>query len=285
MIFHGLVRVAAAVPSLRVADCDYNAQSILALLKRAEAEQVSVVVFPELSLTGYTCADLFQQTVLQRSALSALEKVVEQGSSVFSGLAVVGLPFVVADRLFNCAAVFHAGRILGIVPKCYLPNYKEFYEERWFAPGANLPTRPIDILGQKVPFGPNQLSQATDVDGLIVGVEICEDLWVPVPPSSLQALQGATVLLNLSASNEVLGKPAYRRLLVGSQSGRCLAGYVYVSCGIDESTTDLTFGGHCLIAENGTILAESDPLQTKEHLLLAHRHFEPLRMERPPAQY
>src|SRR6266849_5131889 len=231
MNFHGFIRVATAAPSLKVADCDYNAQRILDLLKRAEAEQVAVVLFPELSLTGYTCGDLFHQTVLQRSALAGLEKVVEEGSSLFSGVAVVGLPLLVDDRLFNIAAVVHAGRILGIIPKSFLPNYKEFYEERWFAPGANLPTRPIEILGQKVPFGPNLLFEATNVEGLIVGVEICEDLWVPVPPSSLQALHGATVLLNLSASNEVLGKAAYRRMLVGSQSGRCLAGYVYVSCG------------------------------------------------------
>jgi NAD+ synthase (glutamine-hydrolysing) len=280
MDFYGFVRVAAAVPSLKVADCHHNAECILKLLKRAESEQVSVVVFPELSLTGYTCADLFHQTTLQRSALTALEKVIEEGSSIFSGLAVVGLPLAVDDRLFNCAAVFHAGRILGIVPKSFLPNYKEFYEERWFAPGANLSTRTIEILGQKVPFGPNQLFEATDVESLVVGVEICEDLWVPIPPSSLQALQGATVLLNLSASNEVLGKPAYRRLLVGSQSGRCLAGYVYVSCGVDESTTDVTFGGHCLIAENGTILKESDRFQRKEHLLIADLDLERLRMER-----
>jgi NAD+ synthase (glutamine-hydrolysing) len=280
MDFHGFVRVAAAAPSLKVADCDSNAEGILNCLRRAESEQVSVVVFPELSLTGYTCADLFHQTTLQRSALSGLERVVEDGSSIFSGLAVVGLPLAVDDRLFNCAAVFHAGRILGIIPKSFLPNYKEFYEQRWFAPGANLHTRPIEVLGQKAPFGPNQLFEATDVEGLIIGVEICEDLWVPVPPSSLQALQGATVLLNLSASNEVLGKPAYRRLLVGSQSGRCLAGYVYVSCGVDESTTDVTFGGHCLIAENGTILAESERFQRKERLLIADLDLERLGMER-----
>src|SRR5260370_8788815 len=252
MDFHGFVRVAAAVPSLRVVDCSHNAENILKLLKRAESEQVSVVVFPELSLTGYTCADLFQQIILQRSALNVLERVMAEGRSVFSGLAGVGLPLAVDDRLFNCAAVFHAGRVLGIIPKSFLPNYKEFYEERWFAPGANLPTRPIEILGQKVPFGPNQLFEATDVSGLVVVVEICEALWVPVPPSYLQALHGATILLNLSASKEGLGKPAYRRQRVGSQSGRCLAGYVYVSCGVDESTTDVTFGGHCLIAENGT---------------------------------
>src|SRR5260370_14225605 len=187
MDFHGFVRVAAAVPSLRVVDCSHNAENILKLLKRAESEQVSVVVFPELSLTGYTCADLFQQIILQRSALTALERVIDEGSSVFSGLAVVGLPLAVDDRLFNCAAVFHAGRVLGIIPKSFLPNYKEFYEERSFAPGANLPTRPIEILGQRVPLGPNQLFAATDVEAMGVGGEIREQLWLAVPPTSLRS--------------------------------------------------------------------------------------------------
>src|SRR5216683_3623119 len=280
MNFHGFVRVAAAVPSLKVADCDYNAQQILSLLKRAEAEQVAVVLFPELSLTGYTCGDLFHQSVLQRSALAALGRVVEEGSSLFSGMAVVGLPLAVDDRLFNCAAVFHAGRILGIVPKSYLPNYKEFYEARWFAPVLNYSNRVIEILGQKTTLGPKQLFRATDVEGLVVGVEICEDLWMPIPPSSLQALEGATVLLNLSASNEVIGKAAYRRQLVTSQSGRCLAGYVYVSSGVEESTTDVTFGGHCLIAENGVLLAESERFQSKDHLLIADLDLERLQIER-----
>jgi NAD+ synthase (glutamine-hydrolysing) len=280
MNFHGFVRAAAAAPSLKVADCDHNAERILALMKQAEAEQVAVVVFPELSLTGYTCADLFHQTVLQKSALAALDRIVEEESSVFSGMAVVGLPLAVDDRLFNCAAVIHGGQILGIIPKSYLPNYKEFYEARWFAPGQSLYTRRIEVLGQKVPFGPRLLFETTDVDGLVVGVEICEDLWVPVPPSSLQAMQGATVLLNLSASNEVIGKAAYRRQLVQSQSGRCIAGYVYVSCGVDESTTDVVFGGHGLIAENGTLLAESVRFQSKPDLLIADLDLERLRMER-----
>lgn len=280
MDFHGFVRVAAAVPRLRVADCDHNAQGILALLKCAEAEQVAVAVFPELSLTGYTCADLFHQTVLQRSALASLEKVVEEGRELFSGVAVVGLPVEVDDRLFNCAAVIHTGRILGIVPKSFLPNYKEYYEARWFAPGQNLAIRTIEVLGQQVPFGPKQLFQATDVEGLVIGVEICEDLWVPVPPSSLQALCGATILLNPSASNEVIGKAAYRRNLLQSQSGRCIAGYVYVSCGVDESTTDVVFGGHGLIAENGVLIAESGRFQSKPDLLMADLDLERLRMER-----
>jgi NAD+ synthase (glutamine-hydrolysing) len=280
MNFHGFVRVATAAPSLKVADCDYNAQRILSFLKRAEGEQVSAVLFPELSLTGYTCGDLFHQPVLQKSVLTGLERIVEESSSLFSGVAVVGLPLLVEDRLFNTAVLIHAGQILGIIPKSYLPNYKEFYEERWFSPGQDLITRTIDVLGQKVPFGPKQLFEATDVEGLIIGVEICEDLWVPIPPSSYQAMHGATLLLNPSASNEIIGKAAYRRNLVISQSGRCIAGYVYAGCGVDESTTDVVFGGHGLIAENGVLQAESDRFQSKPDLLIADLDLERLRMER-----
>jgi NAD+ synthase (glutamine-hydrolysing) len=280
MNFHGFVRVATAAPSLKVADCNYNIQQILSLLERAEAEQVSVVLFPELSITGYTCADLFHQPVLQKSALTGLERIVEESGSLFSSVAVVGFPLLVEDRLFNTAALIHASRILGIVPKCFLPNYKEFYEERWFSPGRDVTTRAIEVLGQKVPFGPKQLFEATDVEGLTIGVEICEDLWVPVPPSSLQAIHGAMLLLNPSASNEIIGKAAYRRHLVLGQSGRCIAGYVYAGCGVDESTTDIVFGGHGLIAENGMLLAESDRFHSKPDLLIADLDLERLRMER-----
>jgi NAD+ synthase (glutamine-hydrolysing) len=280
MNFHGFVRVATASPSLKIADCDYNAQQILSLLERAEAEQVAVVLFPELSLTGYTCGDLFHQPVLQKSAMTGLERIIEDGSPLFSGVAVVGLPLLVEDRLFNTATVLHAGRILGIVPKSFLPNYKEFYEERWFSSGRDISTRTVEVLGQKVSFGPKQLFDATDVEGLTIGVEICEDLWVPVPPSSLQAMHGAMLLLNPSASNEIIGKAAYRRHLVLSQSGRCIAGYIYAGCGVDESTTDIVFGGHGLIAENGVLLDESERFQSKPDLLIADIDLERLRMER-----
>jgi NAD+ synthase (glutamine-hydrolysing) len=280
MIQHSFLRVAAASPLLRVADCGYNAEQIINLLRRAEEEAVSLIVFPELSLTGYTCADLFQHLVLQRGALDALEYLTKATCSHFSGIAVVGLPLAVDDQVFNCAAVLHHGRVLGIVPKSFIPNYKEFYEGRWFAAAATAHSREIQLHGLSVPFGTDHLFNAADVEGLTLGVEICEDLWVPIPPSSSQALAGATVLVNLSASNEVIGKANYRRQLVVNQSGRCMAAYVYAACGVGESTTDVVFGGHCLIAENGTLLAESKRFQREGILLSADVDLERLRADR-----
>jgi NAD+ synthase (glutamine-hydrolysing) len=278
--YHGFLRVAAATPPVRVADCAYNVGQILDLLGRAEAEGVSVVVFPELALTGYTCADLFQHPALQRDAQGALARLLQATGSAFSGVAVVGLPLAVDDQLFNCAAVLHRGQTLGVVPKSFIPNYKEFYERRWFAPAGTVRSDHIDLLGACVPFGTDQLFAAADVDGLILGVEICEDLWVPVPPSSFQALRGATLLVNLSASNEVIGKPAYRRQLVVSQSGRCLAAYVYSAAGVWESTTDVVFGGHGLIAENGTLLAEARRFRRDGTLLVTDVDLHRLRADR-----
>ncbi|HKI38571.1 MAG TPA: NAD(+) synthase [Gemmataceae bacterium] len=280
MAHHGFLRVGAASPVLHVADCAFNAERILALMARAEAERVAVLVFPELSITGYTCADLFQQIALQRGALDALAHVVKESATAFRGLAVVGVPIAVDDQLFNCAALVHRGRVLAVVPKSFIPNYKEFYEGRWFAAAATARSGEVVLAGARVPFGTNFLFDATDVEGLVVGVEICEDLWVPVPPSSFQALRGATVLLNLSASNEVIGKANYRRQLVVNQSGRCIAAYVYASCGVWESTTDVVFGGHCLVAENGTLLAESKRFQRDDTLLIADADLDRLRIDR-----
>src|SRR5438132_3745658 len=277
---HGFLRVATATPLLRVADCAFNAEHILSLMERAETEQVAVLVFPELSVTGYTCADLFQQKSLQNGAVAALEHIADAASEVYSGVAIVGLPLVVDDRLFNCAAVLHGGKILGTVPKSFIPNYKEFYEGRWFAAAGTAHSREVQIAGATVPFGTTQLFDATDVDGLVLGVEICEDLWVPIPPSSYQALRGASVLVNLSASNETIGKSAYRKQLVVNQSGRCIAAYVYAASGVSESTTDVVFGGHCLIAENGTLLAESRRFERDDGLLTADIDLDRLRVDR-----
>ncbi|HEY7311212.1 MAG TPA: NAD(+) synthase [Gemmataceae bacterium] len=276
----GFLRVAAATPLVRVADCSFNVQHLLALMRRAESESVNVLVFPELAITGYTCADLFHQPVLQRGAAEALARLAAESARVFSGLAVVGLPFVVEDLVFNCAAVLHRGRVLGMVPKSFLPNYKEFYEARWFAPAIKANRREVVVAGRTVPFGTDRLFAADDEEGPIVGVEICEDLWVPNPPSSGQALAGATVLVNLSASNETIGKAAYRRQLVLGQSGRCVAAYVYSSCGVGESTTDVVFGGHCLIAENGSLLAESRRFLREDALLVADVDLDRLRADR-----
>lgn len=281
MLEYGFVRVAGGVPRVRVADCPYNAERILGLMKRAEEQGAAVLVLPELSLTGYTCGDLFQQPVLQRATLHALDDLVQKSVQVFAGITILGCPLVVDDQLYNCAVAFQQGRLLGIVPKSYLPNYKEFYEARWFAPGTQARNQALKLLGQEVPFGTDLLLDGTDaVPGFLAGVEICEDLWVPIPPSTRQALAGATLLINLSASNEVIGKAAYRRQLVANQAGRCLAAYLYVSCGVHESTTDLVFGGHCLLAENGTLLAETPRFQRDEPLLCVDVDVERLVNER-----
>ena len=277
---HGFVRVAAAVPKLRVADCAYNVEQVLALTARAEYPDPAVLVYPELCLTGYTCGDLFHQTALQRAALDALALIVGRSEN-HSALQIVGLPLLVEDQLANVAAVVHRGKLLGIVPKTHLPNYKEFYEARWFTPAGRLREQVLHLLGQDVPFGTNLLFDGSHhVPGLIVGVEICEDLWTPLPPSAFQALAGATVLVNLSASNEVIGKANYRRQLVVGQSGRCMAAYVYASCGVHESNTEVFFGGHALIAENGVLLRESKRFERGDVVLAEDVDIQRLQSER-----
>ncbi|MGL6097353.1 MAG: NAD(+) synthase [Fimbriiglobus sp.] len=252
---HGFLRAAACSPELRVADPAFNAARTLDQLRRADDVGADLAVFPECGLTGYTCHDLFHQPTLIRAAEDALAGVL--ADDVFRGIAVIGLPVHLDGRLFNAAAVIGRGRLLGVVPKTYLPNYREFYDARYFAPAAAAVTNTLTLAGQTVPFGTDLLFEADGPDGFVLGVEICEDLWTPVPPSSLMAIGGATVIANPSASNELIGKAAYRRQLVAGQSGRCLAGYVYAASGVGESTTDLVFGGHSLIAENGTILGET----------------------------
>ncbi|MGE0822302.1 MAG: NAD(+) synthase [Candidatus Binatia bacterium] len=279
----GFVRVAAASPLLRVADCHYNTQHILQLIEHSQQEEVTLLVFPELSLTGYTCGDLFQQSTLQESARRALQKIVELSSTLFAGVIVIGLPLAVRGQLFNCAAVIAQGTILGLVPKSFLPTYKEFYERRWFAPARAASITEVRLFGTSVPFGSDLLFTAADWDNFTLGVEVCEDLWVPQPPSSQQAVAGATILVNPSASNERIGKAAYRRQLVVSQSARCIAAYVYAASSVCESTTDVVFSGHCLIAENGVLLAESrrfaqDDILTIVDIDLAHLQNDRMQM-------
>ena len=276
----GFVRVAAASPSVRVADCGFNARRILALMERAQDQEVAILVFPELCLTGYTCADLFHHQPLQQAALAGLEDLIGHTPGRFSGLVLVGLPLAVEGQLFNCAAVVYQGALLGVVPKSFLPTYREFYERRWFAPAAAAPSADIDLFGRSVPFGNDLVFAADGWPHLVVGVELCEDLWVPQPPSSRQALEGATVLANLSGSNEGTSKAAYRRQLVTGQAARCIAAYVYSACGGGESSTDLAFGGHCLIAENGALLAESGPFGQDETLCVADVDLERLHADR-----
>jgi NAD+ synthase (glutamine-hydrolysing) len=281
MLQHGFVRVAAALPRLKVADCSYNVERMLQLLDQAEQQAVQILVFPELALTGYTCGDLFHQPVLQKAAQGALDRLLDESERRFAGVFIAGLPWLVADQLYNVAAVCQKGRLLGVVPKSYLPNYKEFYESRWFTPGRTSHAPNIDWHGHRhTPFGSDLLFADEHFPGVVLGVEICEDLWTPIPPSSFQALAGAKILVNLSASNEVIGKAGYRRQLVVSQSGRCIAGYVYASNGVSESTTDVVFGGHALIAENGALLTESPRFQRDDALVVSDVDVERLQNER-----
>ena len=253
----GFLKAAAFSPALRVADCTYNAQQVLVQLQAAAQRGVKLAVFPEFCLTGYTCGDLFLQRTLQQGALDALEWLLAQ-THTLDTVALVGLPLLVHGKLYNCAAVLCRGQLLGIVPKTYLPNYGEFYEKRQFTPGST-EVQTVTVCGQQVPFGTSLLFRCRQMPSFVLGVELCEDLWSALPPSTFHALAGATVIANLSASDETVGKAEYRRALVANQSARLLCGYLYASAGHGESTTDMVFAGHDLIAEDGSILAETAP--------------------------
>ncbi len=252
----GFISVACGAPKLRLADCDYNAEQTFTMMRAAEKAGVKVLVLPELGLTGYTCGDLFYQEALLRGAEQALATVLEATRNL-EVVTAVGLPLRVEHRLYNCAAIIQKGEILGVVPKTHLPNYGEFYEKRWFSPAPEgKPFFADGICGQTVLFGAGQRFWCNEIPELVLGFEICEDLWAPEPPSVRMARGGAVVIGNLSASNEVLGKAAYRRQLVTAQSAKLLCGYLYGSAGEGESTSDVVFGAHQMIAENGTLLGE-----------------------------
>ena len=253
----GFLKAAALSPALRVADCAYNTQQIITQLKDAAARGVKLAVFPEFCLTGYTCGDLFLQHTLQQGALTGLQSILD-ASRELDVVALVGLPLLVRGKLYNVAAVLCRGRLLGLVPKTYLPNYGEFYEKRQFTPGST-EVEWVTVCGQQVPFGTSLLFRCCEMPSFVLGVEICEDLWSALPPSTFHALAGASVVANLSASDETVGKAEYRRALVQNQSARLLCGYLYASAGHGESTQDMVFGGHDLIAENGTLLSEALP--------------------------
>ena len=253
----GFVKVAAGTPKIRVADCRYNAEQIFTLMREADKQGVRVLCLPELCLTGYTCGDLFLQDTLLRGAEEGLKTILEATRNL-DMVAAVGLPVRANNKLYNCAAVIHKGQILGLVPKTHIPNYGEFYERRWFASAADSSFLDctMEFAGQEVVgLSPYQIFSC-NMPNLVLGVEICEDLWVADPPSTRLCAQGATLILNLSASDEVVGKADYRRQLVTGQSARLACGYVYADAGEGESSTDLVFGGHNLIAENGSLLAE-----------------------------
>ncbi|MCB0044642.1 MAG: NAD(+) synthase [Caldilineaceae bacterium] len=276
----GLVRVAAISPALRVADVTGNVAAIVAALEEAATQGVQLALFPELCLTGYSCGDLFMQTRLHEAAAVGLAEIAA-ATARLDLVAVAGLPVPVDGRLYNCAAFLAGGRIIGVVPKIFLPNYNEFYEARWFRPGDETQATAIDLAGQmEVPFGVDLLFSAANFARCTVGIEICEDLWAVIPPSGDMALSGASLLLNLSAGNELLAKADYRRELVSQQSARCLAAYLYAGAGAGESTTDTVWSGHSLIAENGRILAETERFHFTTQIAIADMDLMQLEHER-----
>lgn len=256
---YGFLRAAAASPGLRVADVAYNTQEIIKSMREYAARNAQLLCLPEFCLTGYTCSDLFLQETLICGAEQGLAEILA-ASCGLNLVTVVGLPVRRSGKLYNCAAVVCDGKLLGLVPKTHLPNYSEFYEKRHFLPGP-AQASPMELAGQQTLFGTNLLFACRQMPEFVLGVEICEDLWAPIPPSCTHALAGATVIANLSASDETVGKAAYRRDLVCGQSARLLCGYLYADAGHGESTTDMTFAAHDLIAENGTLLAEAGPFE------------------------
>ena len=252
---NGFVKVAAATPDIRVADVEFNTQNIINAMEEAQKNGAKILVFPELCVTGYTCSDLFDHSVLLKASRKALLEIAENTNDK-DMLVFIGAPLEVNGKLYNVAAAMNQGEIIGFTTKTFLPNYGEFYEMRQFTPGPQT-VREITFEGKKIPFGPQILFQAEGMEELVVAAEICEDVWSPVPPSIQAALEGATVIVNCSASDETIGKDTYRRALISGQSARLISGYIYANAGEGESTTDLVFGGHNIIAENGTILKES----------------------------
>ena len=275
----GFLRIGAIVPLLRVADVDFNVGNIIDAMKKARDEGVQVLAFPEMAITGYTIGDLVQHQALLLKAKEGLRHIRDE-SAGNSMVGIIGMPLDIEQKLFNCAVVLNSGHILGVIPKTLLPSYKEFYEDRWFTSGMDAHGDSVELFGEQVPFGTDILFRLRGIPQALIGVEICEDLWVPLAPHEHQALAGATVLINLSASNEVLGKADWRRIMVSSESGRCIAAYCYVSSGIGESSNDVVYSGHILIAENGTVLGESARLSLSSQFIISDIDLERLAHDR-----
>lgn len=275
---NGFIKVAAAIPSVKVADCSYNVQQIERLIAMAEGKGVEVIVFPELCITGYTCQDLFKQTLLLEQAETSVLMLLDFTRKL-DIISIVGVPVVVGDLLLNCAAVIQKGDLLGLVPKTYLPNYSEFYEKRWFASSQDLQPSEIRFAGNKIVVTPQPTLFRT-CDGAMFGVEICEDVWAPVPPSCNLALSGADIIFNLSASDELIGKHDYLKGLLAQQSARMISGYVYSGCGFGESTQDVVYGGNAIAYENGQLLAESERFALDSQLIITQIDVEKIRNER-----
>ena len=273
---YGFVRIATAIPGVKVGDCKYNAQQIESLIIQAEGKGVEIICFPELSITAYTCGDLFAQQLLLDEAEMCLISILDFTRSL-DIISIIGLPVAYHGTLLNCAAVIQKGKILGLIPKTYLPNYKEFYEQRWFTSGDVHGNSNVLICGQMVPLSRHLVF---NTPSCCFGVEICEDVWAPIPPSSELVLQGAEIIFNLSADNEGVGKQDYLKALLAQQSARCLAGYVFSGAGFGESTQDVVFAGKALIYENGVLLAENERFSFKEQLVYSEIDVECLRAER-----
>jgi NAD+ synthase (glutamine-hydrolysing) len=276
---HGFIRAAVAVPSVRVADCAYNAQHTLELARRASDLQAAIVLFPELGISAYSNEDLFHQNALLEAAQTGVAHLKKE-SRQLSSVLLVGAPLSFEEKLFNCAVVIYKGKVLGIVPKTYIPTYREFYEKRQFASAGNAVNRQVTFLEEIVPFGNDLIFEAVNVPGFSFHVEICEDLWTPIPPSTYGALAGATLLANLSASNIIMGKTDYRRLLCAAQSAKCLSAYMYSAAGPGESTTDLAWDGYAVIYENNDLLAESRRFEMEEQLITADIDLDRLMQDR-----
>jgi NAD+ synthase (glutamine-hydrolysing) len=276
---HGFIRAAVCIPSLRVADPVFNLERTLVLARQASKAGVAVALFPELGLSAYSNDDLFHQDALLDASQAAVGRLVK-ASEGLAPVLVVGAPLRFEAKLFNCAVVIYRGRVLGLVPKTYLPNYREYYEKRQFVSCRDAVSREVLFLGERVPFGNDLIFEAGNVEGFKLHAEICEDVWTPIPPSTYAALAGATVLVNLSASNITIGKADYRRHLCASQSGKCIAAYLYSCAGPGESTTDLAWDGHALIYENAELLAESERFAEREQMITADVDLERLVQDR-----
>ncbi len=277
---HNFIRTAVIIPKLKVADPVFNSGETINLLRQAMENKAILAVFPELGISAYSCEDLFHQQTLLDGCLAGLHAILEASRSL-PIIGIVGLPLRIDSLLFNCAVVFYRGRLLGITPKTYLPNYREFYELRQFTPADHSLRDTIDLLGQsEIPFGNKLLFQVENQPLLTFNIEICEDVWVPIPPSSYAALAGATVLVNLSASNITVGKADYRRQLVANQSGRCLSAYLYSAAGLGESTTDLAWDGHGMVYENGSMVAESKRFNYDDQIIYGDLDLDRLVQER-----
>lgn len=273
---YGFVKVASAVPTVKVADCRHNAGQMAEMIADAANQNVEIIIFPELSITGYTCGDLFAQSVLLEEAEESLEWLVAETQSL-PVISIVGIPHPHNGSLINAAVVFQSGKILGVVPKTFLPNYKEFYEKRWFASALQTPECVTSICGQRVPMQRDMLFASGNTT---FGVEICEDLWSTIPPSSFLSLEGAEIVFNMSADNDCVGKHSYLRNLVKQQSARCIAGYVFSSCGFGESTTDVVFAGTSIICDNGSIIAEGERFAMDRRMTVGEIDVESIRNDR-----